>query len=272
MIATRASACLRKAATTVDYSHVTETPGNGITREALSMMLTRYELAARYGEGKDVLEVACGAGQGLGYIAARARSVVGGDYTEKLVSIARAHYGSRVTVLRLDAHDLPFADGSFDVVVLYEALYYLRDPERFLAECRRVLRPGGVVLISSANPERPDFNPSPHSVRYFSARELAKLLESCGFDAELFGAYAGDSSSVRAWIVSEIKRVAVAIGLIPKTMRGKELLKRLFLGKLVQMPREIGWGMAAFEMPVPVEHSVPDREHKVVYAMGQRRL
>ena len=59
----------------VDYSSVTETPGEKITREAASMVMTRYHLGARVGEGKSVLEVACGSGQGLGYMASRARWV-----------------------------------------------------------------------------------------------------------------------------------------------------------------------------------------------------
>ena len=49
----------------MNYATVTETPGNRVTRDAIAMMYTRYAFAARYCEGKQVLEVGCGAGPGL---------------------------------------------------------------------------------------------------------------------------------------------------------------------------------------------------------------
>jgi len=92
----------------MDYSGVTETVGDHVTREALSMLYTRYAFARTLCEGRDVLEVACGGGQGLGYLASRARRVVGGDLTESLMAQAERHYGGRIPLVRLDAHGLLF--------------------------------------------------------------------------------------------------------------------------------------------------------------------
>jgi ubiquinone/menaquinone biosynthesis C-methylase UbiE len=108
----------------MDYEQVTEIPGLGATREQMSMLYTRYRTAAAFCEGKDVLQVACGAGQGLGYLAAKACRVVGGDYTARLLNLARSHYRDRIPLVRLDAHKLPFRDQTFEVVILYEAIYY----------------------------------------------------------------------------------------------------------------------------------------------------
>ena len=102
----------------MDYSEVTEAVGNRITQEALSMLYTRYWMAASVGQGKDVLEVACGSGQGLGYLAGKANRVVGGDYTEKLLRTAQRHYRGRIPLVRFDAHELPFKEGTFDLVIL----------------------------------------------------------------------------------------------------------------------------------------------------------
>lgn len=60
-----------------DFSSVTEVPGLRATDEQRSMLYTRYHLARTRSVGKDVLEVACGAGLGLGYLAETARSVTG---------------------------------------------------------------------------------------------------------------------------------------------------------------------------------------------------
>src|SRR5574340_14430 len=129
----------------IDYSDVTELPGGRASREQLSRLRHRYRTAAPYCVGKDVLEVGCGAGQGLGYLAKQARRMVGGDYTHANLRRAREYYGEHARLVRLDAHELPFPDASFDVLLLFEAIYYLRTPDEFLAESRRVLRNRGVL-------------------------------------------------------------------------------------------------------------------------------
>ncbi len=78
-------------------------------------MLSAHYLddAARYCSEKDVLELACGAGLGLGYFARGAHRVVGGDYTQWMLSCARRHYGDRIALVRLDAHRLSFEGKQF---------------------------------------------------------------------------------------------------------------------------------------------------------------
>jgi ubiquinone/menaquinone biosynthesis C-methylase UbiE len=254
-----------------DYTTVTEVPGIGATREQMSMLYTRYRAAAAFSDGKDVLEVGCGAGQGLGYLAAKAGRVVGGDCTEGLLGLARGHYGCRVPLVRLDAHLLPFRNKTFDVVILYEAIYYLVQPDQFLAESRRILRDQGLVLICTANKEWPDFNPSPFSTRYFAAQGLAELLKRQGFSVELYGAFPVSRESAKDRMVSAIKRVAVSLHLIPKTMKAKEVLKRLFFGTLTPLPPEVTDGMADLYPLVPITGNPVISDYKVLYAIGRVR-
>ena len=84
----------------MDYTTVTEVPGHRITQEALAMAWTRYAMAGDLSAERQVLEVGCGAGQGLGVLAKRAGFVVGGDYTEGLLRAARLHYGGRIPLVR----------------------------------------------------------------------------------------------------------------------------------------------------------------------------
>lgn len=260
------------AAMIQDYSVVTEVPGLKVTDEAVRMLYTRYEFAARIARDKDVLEVACGTGQGLGMIARRARRVVGGDYTERMLHFARKLYQGRIDVIRLDAHQLPFADRTFDVILLYEAIYYLRDPHKFLEECRRVLRPGGCVVITTVNKDWSGFNPSPFSYCYFSVAELRSVLENHGYDAELFGAFPVVDGGILYHGISLLRRIAVRAKLVPKTMRGKELLKRLFYGKLKELGTEVKDGMAELEPLVAIDASPNQPTFKIFYAIGRRGL
>lgn len=235
------------------------------------MLYTRYHKAAELGEGKEVLEVACGPGVGLGYLARKAKRVVGGDYDERLLRVARQHYGNRFELTQMDAQSLPFKNESFDVVLLLEAIYYLPQPARFVDEARRVLRKGGGLFICSANRERDGFNRSPHSHTYFSASEVQALLHRKGFDTELFAGFPVRAKTFLSRILSVARRLAVALHLIPKTMKGKELVKRLLYGKLLPLPAELADGMAELYPLVPIKADGPVSQYKVIYAIGTKR-
>jgi len=253
---------------TVDYSTVTEVPGDKATQEQLARMFHRYRFASEFCEGKDVLEVACGAAQGLGYLIRRAKRVVGGDCTERLVRSASEHYRNRVQVHLLDAQHLPFKDNSFDVVILYEAIYYLTQPEQFLFEARRVLRKGGVLLIATVNKDWQEFNPSPFSIRYFSVPDLRRVLHETGFKTEFYDAFSVVPNTLKKRITSTMRKIAVRLNLVPKTMKGKALLKKVFYGKLVPLKAEIEEGMCEYVSPEPLSGDTINSEYKVIYSVA----
>lgn len=255
-----------------DYTAVTEVTGYNVTSEQIQRMYTRYRFASEFCKDKDVLEIACGSGQGLGYLAAAARKVVGGDYDEKLVDIARSHYGDRIEISRMDAHDLKFTGGSFDVVILYEAIYYLTQPEKFIAEAFRILRAGGTLIIGTANREWDGFNPSPHSHKYLSAKELKCLFEKGGFtDIRLMADCPVSDGGIKSRVVTALKKAAVKFDLMPKTMKGKELFKRIFMGRLIPLPSEIKDGMADYTPPHPISGDSSVMSHKVIFCVGQKK-
>ena len=232
------------------------------------MLYTRYRFAADYCLGKAVLEVACGAGQGLGYLGKTANRVIGGDYTEGLLKSAQRYYRGRVPFIHLDGHALPFRTSSFDVVVLFEAIYYFAKPDLILKECRRVLRKNGVLLLCTVNKEWLDFNPSPFSVRYFTAQELFDLLHQHRFQVQLSGAFPASVETMKDAIVSFLKRAAITLDLMPETMKGKELLKRMFLGPLQALPPEVFDGMASYCFPVRISEKDKASNFKILFAVA----
>jgi len=250
---------------TIDYSTVTEIAGEEITLEQFERLCHRYYWAGTYCAGKDVIEAACGSGPGLGFLLGLAKSLRAGDYDGGILQIARQHYGDRVELRQFDAQDMPFEDHSADVVILFEAIYYLPSAERFVQECRRVLRKGGQVLIATANKDLYDFNPSPFSHTYYGVVELGQLFTGLGFAAECFGYLSVREVSLRQRVLRPVKRLAVSLGLVPKTMGSKKLLKRLVFGRMTTMPAEITEGMIAYRPPKPLALSEPDHEHKVIY-------
>lgn len=247
------------------FVEVTELAGDEVSQEQVDRVCSRYSWAQGYSAGKDVLEVACGTGPGLGLLRATARSLVAGDISEPILERARSHYRDRVDIRRIDALSLPFADRSLDVIILFEALYYVPDAERFADECRRVLRPDGVVLISNANKDLFDFNPSPHSHVYHGVVELKQLFEKRGFKTRFWGDVPIASVSLKQKLFRPVKRAVVALNLMPKSMAGKKLLKRLVFGQMTAFPAEILPAMLkASPTLVPISDGGPDRHHKVL--------
>jgi SAM-dependent methyltransferase len=146
-----------------------------------------YRRLAGRSSGRDVLEAGCGEGYGADLIADVARTVVGVDYDELTVAHVRARY-PRVDVRHGNLAALPLLDGSVDVVVNFQVIEHLWDQPQFVAECLRVLRPGGLLLMST--PNRITFSPgrdtpvNPFHTRELNASELDDLLVGGGFTVE----------------------------------------------------------------------------------------
>jgi SAM-dependent methyltransferase len=254
-----------------EFSEVTELAGSEITVEQLERTSHRYGWAAGYCRGKDVVEVACGSGQGLGVLDRVSRSLEAGDYSEETLRIARAHYGTRIPLAQFDAQSLPYPERSKDVVILFEAIYYIPDAMRFARECRRVLRPGGRVLVATANKDLWDFNPSPLSHRYYGVCELAELFKDAGFEAELYGYLPIGRVSWRQRLLRPAKKLAVRVGIMPRTLKGKRFLKRFVFGRLVRMPAELPAPNDEVERPTLLSMTKSDRVHKVLYCCATLR-
>lgn len=117
--------------------------------------IVRYFMAARYiRPGDTVLDCASGAGYGshLLYQNSRARKVIGLDSDETVISYASANYGipGIIEFHKADAQNLKqLADNSVDFIAGFETIEYLPEPERYLSELFRVLRPSGRVMFSA---------------------------------------------------------------------------------------------------------------------------
>ncbi len=143
-----------------------------------------YQRLARRCVGRDVLEAGCGEGYGADLIAGVARQVTALDYDEATVAHVRARY-PRVQVVHGNLAELPLPDQSVDVVVNFQVIEHLWDQPQFVRECARVLRPSGVLMMST--PNRITFSPgrdtpiNPFHTRELNADEMTELLRDAGF-------------------------------------------------------------------------------------------
>jgi ubiquinone/menaquinone biosynthesis C-methylase UbiE len=148
----------------------------------------RYVFASRFVKDKVVLDVACGTGIGTHYLLkAGARSCLGLDIDLATIDYAKAAYGD-CQFAECDATNLCVPDSSIDVVVSFETIEHLRDQLKFLSECHRVLRPGGVLVCST-----PDHTvcrwlaENPYHLHEFTVTEFTRALETFFVDVRTFG-------------------------------------------------------------------------------------
>jgi ubiquinone/menaquinone biosynthesis C-methylase UbiE len=114
----------------------------------------RYLVAARLCQGARVLDIACGEGYGSFALSRTAASVIGVDISDEAVQHARAAYSDRADNLQFvagSAAAIPLGDASVDMVVSFETIEHHDQHEAMVREIKRVLRPGGLLVISSPN-------------------------------------------------------------------------------------------------------------------------
>ena len=94
------------------------------------------------------------------------------------------------------------------------------------------------------------------------------LLNKYFDKTELLAAFKTGEDTFSGKLISFIKKWAVSLRLVPKTMKGKEFLKRVFFGKLQELPFEVQENMAEYNAPVPITADSSEKNYKVLYAVS----
>jgi SAM-dependent methyltransferase len=113
--------------------------------------VARYIFARSYVSKKLVLDAGCGAGHGLHLLSKDSRSLVGVDASVLALDYARRHRTANdgIELLAQDVRSLGFRNESFDVIVSFEVVEHLKNYRAYLREIRRVLKYGGVFIVST---------------------------------------------------------------------------------------------------------------------------
>lgn len=164
--------------------------------ERTEMHLRRYEFALAHAAGRRVLDAASGTGYGsrILMLPGGASEVVGVEIDPRAADYATRRHGQPgVTFIAADATDTPFPDRSFDLITSFETIEHLLEPGALLDEFSRLLRPGGMLILSTPN----DWGLTEFHHQSFTHGELEAILR-CHFSRlEWFGQVADDEPRSR---------------------------------------------------------------------------
>ena len=145
---------------------------NRFMRKDAASYAQLYELLRPVVRGKRVLELATGTGLIAKSIVGSAAHIEATDASEEMIAQAqRDNPSARLHFSVQDMFHLPYADGSFDVIIVANALHIVPEPEKALCEIRRVLRDGGVLVA-------PTFT---HADNSFLGKVKAFFMKLAGF-------------------------------------------------------------------------------------------
>lgn len=175
-------------------------PPDGFESAAARLLRARqlaaYDWALPHVESKDLLEIGMNRGYGSRLIAPRARSFVGLDLALDHARASRRDAGVRA--VQADGQALPFGGGRFDAVVTFQVIEHVWDVRALLGEIRRVLRPGGLLLVSTPQRGSRLFHRqlpwNEEHLREYDTEEWRRCLGAVFESVSLFGLF-GDALS-----------------------------------------------------------------------------
>ncbi len=137
--------------------------------------LHRYSLALPLAKQLRVLDIACGEGYGSNLLSANAAHVYGVDIDAETIARAKMKYtAANLEFIAGSADRIPLPDAAVDLVISFETIEHHDRHREMFAEIKRVLRPGGVLVMSSPEAGVSGFNP--HHVKELHREEFTALV------------------------------------------------------------------------------------------------
>ena len=192
------------------------------------------DLAKRNAVGT-ILEVGSGTGYGTQELAEALPGVIAVDR----IAPEPENRHQRASFVRSDARRIPLDSDQFDLVVSFQVIEHIEDPNPYLSDIARTLKSDGCAILTTPNLKESD-GENPFHVREYTADELSRLLEPHFEEVEMLGVFA--TPEPKAYYDARLKRIRSLVRIDPLGLRKRLprwLIDRLFASLAVVVRRGI---------------------------------
>jgi len=155
--------------------------------------LIAYKHCLSYAQGKVVLDAGCGEGYGAHLLAEVAQKVIGADIDPSAIDWARVNYpDSNIEFVQTELTRTHLPSQTFDLICSSQVIEHIKNQTHFVAEMKRLLKPGGVLIIATPNLEFFPEGYNPFHYREFRPAELNELLGEFFSLVEMRGVFGSD--------------------------------------------------------------------------------
>ena len=148
-------------------------------------LLSAYTLSKKFISG-DVLELGCGEGRGIDIILKKSKSYRAIDKIKSVIDELSLKYKNN----NFSTSNFPpldeIQDNSFDTIISFQVIEHINDDELFISEIKRILRPGGIALITTPNIKM-TLTRNPWHIREYTSKQLRDLCEKYFSSVEVNG-------------------------------------------------------------------------------------
>ena len=152
-------------------------------------LLKAYYIAKEYVKG-DLLEIGCGEGRGVGLLQEHVKTYNGIDKITAVVDKLSVQF-PQASFAQSIIPPLEFPDKMFDSIISFQVIEHIKDDKRYLQEIARVLKPGGVALLTTPNIKK-SLSRNPWHIREYTASELTDLCQPYFSKVEMLGITGND--------------------------------------------------------------------------------
>ena len=148
-------------------------------------LLSAYVFSQKYIKG-DVLELGCGEGRGIDIILRKSKSFTAIDKIKDVIEKLSLKYKDNVFISSNFPPLVDIEDNSFDTVISFQVIEHIQDDTQYISEIERILRPGGVALITTPNIKM-TLTRNPWHVREYTSEELNNLCSKYFSQVDVLG-------------------------------------------------------------------------------------
>jgi SAM-dependent methyltransferase len=219
--------------------------------------LAAYRYAAARAAGRTVLDAGCGEGYGAAFLARHATRVLGVDRDEAIAIASARHRDPRLAFRGLDLMQLPSLGERFELVVSFQVIEHLPDPEGFLRALAACTAPGGTLIVTTPN-RLMTVSENPYHLREWTAPELRELAAPVLPGARVLGMNASDR--VLAYEEERGRQVQRILRLDPLGLRRlvPEAVVRVVFARLARLVRRRVGAAGALPAVGPDDFTVRD--------------